>query len=303
MRFRLILGDALDQLTALGSGSVQCCVTSPPYFNLRDYGVLGQIGLEDSPEAFVARLVDVFREVKRVLKDDGTLWLNIGDSYAGAGGGVQGVSGGGSTRTFQMRQLGAKMGAKPKDLLGIPWLLAFALRADGWFLRSDIIWYKPNAMPESVTDRPTSAHEHVFLLSKRDRYFYDADAIAEPALWERWGDQTEKNAPPGKGGHLGGKLRSELPVKDTKNARNVWSISTQPYSGAHFAVMPLDLARKCVLAGSRENDTILDPFSGAGTTGLAALSVFRRYVGIELNPEFLELSRARLIPASDEPLF
>jgi DNA modification methylase len=279
MSVTVLEGDSREVLATLPSESAQCCVTSPPYFGLRDYGNDGQIGLEATPDAYVAQLVAVFREVRRVLKDDGTLWLNLGDSYARTGGTDRKVSETaqvGSTRnTLQQIQnrttTAAQFGAKEKDLLGIPWRVAFALQADGWYLRSDIIWHKPNPMPESVTDRPTKAHEYVFLLSKSTRYFYDAEAIAE---------QAELN---------------------TRNARTVWPIATKPFKGAHFATMPSELAERCIKAGSAAGDMVLDPFGGAGTTGLVADQMGRDATLIELNPTYAAMARARI--ADYAPLF
>lgn len=252
---RILQGDCRDVLRTLDAGSAQCCVTSPPYYGLRDYGVEGQIGLETTPDAYVAELVAVFREVRRVLRDDGTLWLNLGDSYANDG--RWGGSSGGKHVTALHGNSGVgrgkrDTGLKPKDLIGIPWMVAFALRADGWHLRSDIIWAKKNCMPESVTDRPSSAHEHVFLLTKSARYFYDAEAIREEGV-----------IPAGTRAAKGSNVRSEL--KDvngrppeywnytgTRNSRNVWSIATQPFAEAHFATFPPELAGRCVKAGSSE---------------------------------------------------
>lgn len=258
MTVRVLVGNNLEILRGLPDRSVQTCVTSPPYFGLRSYLPEGhsdkplEIGLEETPDAYVARLVDVFREVRRVLRDDGTLWLNLGDSYARAGG--EGGCGpnaqvGNTQSGEQRRMLAPPAGYKPKDLLGIPWMVAFALRADGWWLRSDIIWHKPNPMPESVRDRPTSAHEHVFLLSKRAAYFYDAAAIAEPS------EQPDRVRADKIGGasHKERQQHSEgglFTGASSRNARNVWSIATQPYSGAHFATMPPALAERCILAGS-----------------------------------------------------
>ncbi|MCB8880095.1 site-specific DNA-methyltransferase [Acidisoma cellulosilytica] len=281
---------------ALPSASVHCCVTSPPYYGLRDYGMDGQIGLEVTPEAYVAEMVAVFREVRRVLRDDGTLWLNIGDSYAGTPGGYQGKSGQRASRTFTARIDKAKggEGLKPKDLIGIPWMLAFALRADGWYLRSDIIWHKPNPMPESVSDRPTNAHEHVFLLSKSAQYFYDADAIKEVGA-----------VPAGTRAAKGSNVRSELKDVNSRppeyweyngfrNARSVWTIATQPYGGAHFATMAPDLAERCIKAGSKPADVVLDPFGGAGTTGMVADRLGRSAILIELNPAYAAIATDRI---------
>lgn len=311
--YRLILGDALEQLRALPDESVQTCVTSPPYWGLRDYGAEGQIGLEETPEAFVARLVEVFREVRRALRPDGTLWLNLGDSYAGSWGaqGRQGATGalaGRSARAARQIAAAAKRerntgaikspGLKPKDLVGIPWMVAFALRTDGWWLRSDVVWSKPNPMPESVTDRPTRAHEYLFLLSKSASYFYDADAIREPAQTEAAGN-VERKYRGEHGGVTGSRAHQGfgVPWKSDgrgRNKRSVWTIATRPFPEAHFATFPEGLAEPCVLAGSREGDTVLDPFSGAATTGVVALKAGRSYVGIELNPEYLEMSERRL---------
>ena len=333
MVISVIPGDCRAILPTLPDASVQCCVTSPPYYGLRDYGVDGQIGLEPTPDEYVAELVAVFREVRRVLRDDGTLWLNIGDSYARAGGeGGHGPNAKvGNTRSLeQRRMLVPPAGYKPKDLLGIPWMVAFALRADGWYLRSDIIWHKPNPMPESVQDRPTSAHEHVFLLTKGPRYYYHADAIRQPlaeASYSRLAQDidgqtgsTRANGGAktngtmkavkfggnkGQGDHGSAARRASGndwdPKTETANARNVWTIATQPFSGAHFATMPPDLAERCILAGSKPGDTVLDPFGGAGTTGLVADRLGRSAVLIELNPSYQTLATDRV--QDDAPLF
>jgi DNA modification methylase len=280
----ILLGDSLFGLQDIHSDAVQCCVTSPPYFALRDYGCPGQIGLEATPDLYIAQLVEVFREVRRVLRNDGTLWLNIGDSYVSAGSGRQGVTGQRSDREFTAA-VPKKTGAKNKDLLGIPWLLAFALRADGWFLRSDIVWEKPNAKPESVRDRPTSSYEHVFLLSKRPRYFYDPSALEEPikeARQIRLAKEAAKNG------------ASSSPGSNTRSGRDVWRIATTPLSEAHFATMPLALADRCIRAGSKIGDLVLDPFLGAGTTSLAANRAGRHAVGCELNKEYANIATRRL---------
>ncbi len=303
MSVTILHGDCRDVLATLPAESVQCCVTSPPYYGLRDYGVDGQIGLEPTPDEYVAQMVAVFRAVRRVLRDDGTLWLNIGDSYngGGVGGGCakgEALAGSGNRdRQGEDRKTLRVAGAKPKDLLGIPWLLAFALRADGWYLRSEIIWHKPNPMPESVRDRPTKSHETVFLLTKRAQYFYDADAISEPAEGRedepRAGMLGSGHSSPqlsGRGGFGGG----------TRNARSVWTIATQPYSGAHFATMPPDLAQRCIMAGTKPGDTVLDPFGGAGTTGMVADRLQRHALMIELNPAYVSLARDRI--HGDAPL-
>ena len=284
----------------------QMCVTSPPYFGLRDYGHPGQIGLEQTPEQYIAAMVEVFRCVRDVLADDGTLWLNIGDSYASnpASGGAQSsrMTGGEHKRTPPERKYQRPDGLKPKDLIGIPWMLAFALRADGWYLRQDIIWHKPNPMPESVRDRCTKAHEYVFLLSKSERYFFDAEAIKEPAVTA--GDtrhlRRDKTAdarlsPSGREGN--GKRQAA-----TRNRRSVWTVTTRPYKGAHFATFPPALIEPCILAGSRVNDIVLDPFMGSGTTAAVALQHGRQYLGCELNPAYRPLQDAR-IATSVGPLF
>ena len=332
MSVTVLQGDCRAVLPTLPDCSIQCCVTSPPYYGLRDYGVAGQIGLEPTPDEYVAEMVAVFREVRRVLRDDGVLFLNVGDSYARAGGeGGHGPNAQvGNTRSLeQRRMLAPPPGYKPKDLLGIPWLLAFALRADGWYLRSDIIWHKPNPMPESVRDRPTSAHEHVFLLSKRERYFYNAEAIRQPladASYSRLAQDVEGQAGrvranggaktngtmkavkfggnKGQGDHGSAARRASGnlwdPATETANARNVWTIATHPYSGAHFATMPPELAERCIKAGTRPGDTVLDPFGGAGTTGLVADRLNRNAVLIELNPEYRALAMDRV--RGDAPL-
>jgi DNA modification methylase len=311
---QVIPGDCLATLRTLPDVAAQCCVTSPPYYGLRDYGHAGQIGLEESPDAYVARLVDVFREVRRVLRDDGTLWLNLGDSYCAPGGGFSpnapsNLAGSKQAKTHPHATKDIKRHinygeAKPKDLLGIPWLVAFALRANGWYLRSAIVWHKPNPMPESVRDRPTSSYENVFLLSKRAAYFYDADAIREETseltAWTY--AQPDKAARAGVTTNGTGKSTMRVrPDDGQRNARNVWTIATQPYSGAHFATMPPDLAERCIKAGSKPGDTVLDPFGGAGTTGLVADRLNRSAILCELNPEYAQLARDRI--TGDAPLF
>ena len=380
----IIQGDALAKLKELPSESVDCCITSPPYFGLRDYGVDGQIGLEESPEAYVSKLVEVFREVRRVLKKEGTLWLNLGDSYAGNGpqheratdADIRTATVGNLLNKVQHRQ-GTVKGLKPKDLIGIPWMVAFALRADGWYLRSDIIWHKPNCMPESVTDRPTKAHEYIFLLSKSQKYYYDGEAIKEPAApYRKCGKGAEycdENADPKGGGFRGkGGLKAWRPDETGRNKRTVWTVATKPFAEAHFATFPEKLIEPCILAGTsergvcpecgkpwirqvgkqtiylsnaakagttalagkghtssqvRENHDIrlgpctqtetigwlpscscscdpvpavvLDPFFGAGTTGLVAKKLGRCFIGIELNPEYIGMAQKRVaaVPA------
>ena len=308
MSVRILPGDCRTVLPTLPAGSVQCCVTSPPYYGLRDYGVAGQMGQESSPAEYVADMVALFREVRRVLADDGTLWLNIGDSYANPGH-SKGNPGSGRNSAAKAEIGWVKPysktgeGLKNKDLIGIPWEMAFALRADGWYLRSDIIWHKPNPMPESCTDRPTSAHEHVFLFAKRDRYFYDADAIKEtatasPRAVSSRSKATDKQQLEGR--QLNGNLGWDRPEMG-RNARNVWTIATQPYSSAHFATMPPALAERCIQAGTKPGDTVLDPFGGAGTTGLVADRLGRSAVLIELNPAYAALGSNRI--ADDAGLF
>ena len=298
-------GNCLDILPTMEAGSVNCCVTSPPYFGLRDYGNDEQIGLEETPEEFVDSLVKVFREVKRVLADDGTLWLNLGDSYSSGGRTtttaqtIRGDCGEDAKKATVCRPPVIK-GIKPKDLIGIPWRVAFALQQDGWYLRQDIIWSKPNPMPESVTDRCTKAHEYIFLLSKKPKYYYDAEAVKEgattsgrrPSLEERYAKGEPKRhglagaAACGAGG---------FGVDDdgTRNKRSVWEVTTQPYSGAHFATFPPDLIKPCILAGCPTGGTVLDPFGGSGTTGMVALELGRSAELIELNPDYVDIINER----------
>ena len=308
MSVRIIVGDVRETLPTLPDASVQCCVTSPPYFGLRDYGHAGQIGLEPTPDEYVAQMVAVFREVRRVLREDGTLWLNLGDSYAaqgGAHGGREDNQRGVGAKRLHMEGAGDQMarrapsGVKPKDLLGIPWRVAFALQSDGWYLRSDIIWHKPNPMPESVTDRPTKAHEYVFLLTKSARYYYDAAAIAEQS------EQPDRVRSDRIGGasHHERQQHSEGGLflgAQVRNARSVWPIATQPFKGAHFATMPPALAERCIKAGTKVGDMVLDPFGGAGTTGLVADRLGRDATLIECNPTYAALARERI--ESDSPL-
>lgn len=369
MTVRILQGDSRELLKSLQDESAHCCVTSPPYYGLRDYGVDGQIGLEQTPEAYIAELVAVFREVRRVLRKDGTLWLNMGDSYAGSWG-AEGrtTSHGNSAYNASQKQAdsiashpkrsrrvpGEETGIKPKDLYGMPWMLAFALRADGWYLRQDIIWAKPNPMPESVRDRCTKAHEYLFLLSKSSRYHFDAQAIAESRTWSppdgketgvgfgRGYDDVEKprarrpagwatggsksaidwatEQSQGRGsnrnsfaretkysaGEHGQKAqhrpgREDIRYDEQRNKRSVWTIPTSPYSDAHFATFPPDLVAPCILAGCPIGGTVLDPFGGAGTTGLVADRLQRDALLIELNPKYARLARERI--ESDAPLF
>ena len=354
--YRILTASALAGLATLPDESVHCCVTSPPYWGLRDYGtgrweggdaacdhaptwghqgetgqradgvrttiappqkggcsrcgavrVDDQIGLERTPQEYVEKIVEVFREVRRVLRDDGTLWLNLGDCYAGSWGAQSrdGTEGGvsasqivahprGQTRTGSLDRT---PGLKPKDLVGIPWRTAFALQADGWYLRSDIIWSKPNPMPESVTDRPTKAHEYLFLLAKSERYYYDGDAIAEPSLNA---GKTVGYSPDSKNVSTAGdprfatRIARDVTVKATRNKRSVWTIPTEPFSGAHFAVMPTALAEPCVLAGCPTGGTVLDPFTGTGTTGLVARRHGCHFIGIELKPATVAMAEDRV---------
>lgn len=299
MNYDLYCGDCLDVLPTLAAQSVQCCVTSPPYFGLRDYGHDSQIGLESRPDQYVEKLVRVFREVWRVLADDGVLWLNLGDSYNGSGGAGGDYSPGG-LKDGQPKYPGRKIdGLKPKDLIGIPWRVVFALQNDGWYLRSDVIWHKPNPMPESVTDRPTKAHEYLFLLTKQAQYYYDHEAIKEKSTSPRGSKGCaslnsglrEQDAI-GKRTYVGFNDRYE-PL-EFRNIRSVWTISTQPYAGAHFAVMPPALVEPCILAGSRAGNAVLDPFAGSGTVGAVAIQHKRNFVGIELNADYIELAQRRI---------
>jgi len=288
-------GDVLDRLKGLKDWSVQCVVTSPPYWGLRDYGVDGQLGLEDTPEEYVKNLVKVFREVRRVLKDDGTVWLNLGDSYIVnmSRASKNGRAGFGNEREGIFKR--SANGLKNKDLIGIPWRVAFALQTEGWYLRQDIIWHKPNPMPESVTDRCTKSHEYIFLLSKSAKYFYDADAISEKTITKdnlnRDRDTTRLNNTPGRTKMNGLKTNNY----ETRNKRSVWKINTKPYKEAHFAVFPEELPTLCIKAGSKEGDVILDPFFGSGTTGWVAQRLGRAWIGIELNPEYIKIAENRFI--------
>ena len=314
MKHQLIQGDCLNILKTLSDKSINCCVTSPPYYGLRDYGVAGQVGLEDTPDEYVNKLVEIFREVRRVLRDDGTLWMNLGDSYCGTGSKGEWVDpknpNGRNGQSISKTQKIA--GYKSKDLIGIPWMVAFALRADGWYLRSDIIWSKPNPMPESVQDRPTKAHEYIFLLSKSQSYYYDNEAIKESAVN---GDPTQLRGGKGVVGSVNGGLRKQDDLGNRRytgfnaryeplqkrNKRTVWTVTTKPYAEAHFATYPPDLIQPCVLAGCPEGGTVLDPFNGSGTTGQVALQNGRKYIGIELNQEYIELTKRRLSKVTQQP--
>lgn len=300
--YAVIHGDALAVLRAMPESSINCCVTSPPYWGLRDYGVAGQIGLEPTPREFVGKLVDVFREVRRVLTADGTCWVNLGDSYvASATGGLSAspskMSGGRASQAAGSERPDKTVSGLPaKNLVGIPWRVAFALQADGWWLRQDIIWAKPNPMPESVQDRCTKAHEYLFLLTKSAKYFWDAGAMREPAtdtgrINQIHGrDEIAAARPPGSNPRTLARLDYS---KLGRNKRSVWTIPTMATPEAHFATYPLELAETCILAGCPEGGLVLDPFSGAGTTGLAALKNGRRYVGIEISADYVKLAEER----------
>jgi DNA modification methylase len=309
---KILIGDCIEMMRTLPDESINCCVTSPPYFGLRNYGHDGQIGLEPTPDEFVAKLVSVFREVRRVLRDDGTLWLNLGDSYVskptGSLGNFTGADKGfGDSHSHQKAALErpdkSGFGIPEKNLIGIPWRVAFALQADGWYLRQDIIWHKPNPMPESVTDRCTKAHEYIFLLTKSARYWYDADAIKEgstgntkgaAASFKRSGSKRGESICPNSPMPTHREDRDDVAYDgDTRNKRSVWTVATQPYSGAHFATFPPDLIRPCIRAGCPIGGTVLDPFGGSGTTGMVALEESRSVILCELNPEYAEIAKGR----------
>lgn len=291
------VGDCIESMRKMEAGSIHTCVTSPPYFGLRDYGHDGQIGLEETPAKFVAKLVEMFAEVHRVLRDDGTLWLNLGDSYASTGGHTKlGDSSQRKGRSNVQEQHKVKGyaggdGIKVKDLIGIPWRVAFALQDFGWYLRQEIIWHKPNPMPESVTDRCTKAHEQIFLLSKSPRYYFDSDAIKEPSVCNRMrgpAEYPDKKSTNGNGG-LG--RREPQPFR---NRRSVWTVPTRAFKGAHFATFPEQLIEPCILAGSPAGGVVLDPFMGAGTTAVVAERLGRKWLGCELNPEYAAIAMNRI---------
>lgn len=328
-------GDSLEILKSFPDESINCVITSPPYWGLRDYGMDAQLGLEKSPEEYVKNLVSIFHEIKRVLKNDGTLWLNLGDSYAGSWGNYSGQNRGvGRQREIKNGSTvpnpaydgaenwrpptSGKMenGIKNKDLVGIPWMVAFALRADGWYLRQDIVWSKPNPMPESVTDRCTKSHEYIFLMSKSAKYFYDAQAIAEPLApssvsrlaQKNLANQEGSNRVPGKKGNMKAVARAmprygmssntpdlnQFLTGTTRNKRSVWNVSTRPFKEAHFATFPEELIVPMIKAGCPIGGVVLDPFIGAGTTGLVAKKLGRKYIGIELNPAYIEIAEKRI---------
>jgi DNA modification methylase len=324
-QWEIIEGDCLDVLPTLPAESIHCVVTSPPYWGLRDYDVDEQLGLESTPEEYVAKLVGVFSEVRRVLRPDGTLWLNLGDSYAagGRGGGgsymAERKDGSWQRQAIANGYRSAPPGLKPKDLVGIPWRVAFALQADGWYLRSDIIWSKPNPMPESVRDRPTKAHEYVFLMAKSGKYHYDADAIKESVTGNAHhrGSGVNPKATPGKNEQSGDRRRSGFNkrwkvkqnasfsasvtgVVERRNRRTVWTIPTKPFPDAHFATFPPALVIPCIDAGCPEGGVVLDPFAGAGTTGVVAADRGCRFIGIDINPEYCEMARERINEATKQ---
>lgn len=330
----ILNGDCLEMLKNLPENSIDCCVTSPPYYALRDYGVDGQIGLEETPEKYIERLTEVFMEVHRVLKPNGTLWLNIGDSYWG--GGWRGSELNEHSGEIQKGSKGTHCGGalpsckgnigiyKPKDLIGIPFMLAFSLRNAGWYLRQDIIWQKPNPMPESVTDRCTKSHEYIFLFSKSQKYYFDYEAIQEPAVTQgdvrsikfsgtKYGDNDDFHfqtysgkewKPKTKNCQYDGQrpnsmhLRREMGLIDevytVRNKRDVWTINVKPCKEAHFATYPEELVAPCILAGCPKDGIVLDPFMGSGTTAIVARCLERNYIGIELNPEYVEMAERRI---------
>ena len=303
MRDTILFGDCLETLKQFDE-KARCCITSPPYYGLRDYGGEDcQIGQEESPEEYIQKLVKVFQEVRNNLTEDGTLWLNIGDSYynyrPGKGQALvkQTVSATKQDLPDKCARRGNKLeGLKEKDLIGIPWMLAFSLRADGWYLRQDIIWHKPNPMPESVRDRCTKSHEYLFLLSKNNKYYYDHESIKEKAVGERWGGNKPINLNNTKDTNntFSGLTRPRKMIYDKRNKRSVWKVTNRPYKGSHFATFPPELIKPCILAGSQENDIILDPFMGSGTTAFVSKELGRYYIGCELHEEYGKLIQKRL---------
>lgn len=312
MKDRIINSDCIDGLKQLADNSVNCCVTSPPYYALRDYGMEGQIGHEATPEKYIEKLIEVFHEVKRVLRPDGTLWLNIYDTYYRKSVHTDSLSdpkypNGRTGHKAVISNESAKY--KAKDMIGIPWMLAFSLRDDGWYLRSDIIWYKANPMPEGVRDRPSRCYEHIFLLAKSGRYFYDKNAVAEPMK-----EVSIKRMKGANGAHTKHSIKpipgqkavqpinrpreagalTDCDIPKTRNKRDVWQINTVPYKGGHYAAFPPKLAETCILAGCPKGGIVLDPFFGSGTTGAAARELGRHYIGIELNPDYCKLAEERI---------
>ncbi len=293
-------GDCLEVLKTFPDECINMCVTSPPYYGLRDYQVDGQIGLEKTPETYVQKLIELFREVKRVLKNDGTLWLNLGDSYAGRGRGCDTPKQQTNKGTMNMPKSIVPQGLKPKDLIGIPWLVAFALRADGWYLRQDIIWHKTNPMPESVTDRCTKSHEYIFLISKRQKYYYNTEAIQENSIdIESYTGRRKRNRPSMEKydkEHCGYPDPDLLLGKkyEMRNKRSVWTVNIKSYKEAHFATYPEQLIKPCILAGSPENGVVLDPFMGAGTTAVVCKKLHRNWIGIELSEKYIQIAEKRI---------
>lgn len=291
---QIITGNCIDVLEDMDDESVDCVVTSPPYYGLRDYGVDEQVGLEETPQAYINKLVDIFGECRRILKDDGTLWLNIGDSYCGTGDKgrykdpkyADGRNGQSVARNRNV------IGCKQKDLIGIPWMLAFALRDSGWYLRQDIIWHKPNPMPESVKDRCTKSHEYIFLMSKKPHYYFDYQAIQEEAQQSTY-DRLSQNIDQQQMHERRADGEPDA-IYIVRNKRDVWSVTTKGFKEAHFAVFPEDLIEPCILAGCPKGGTVLDPFCGSGTTGVVSVRNERNFIGIELNPEYAEMSERRI---------
>ena len=289
---KVYLGNAIDIIKTFPDESINCVVTSPPYYGLRDYGINGQIGLEETPEEYIERLVSLFREIGRCLKKDGTLWINIGDTYNG--------SKRGNTEIIKHKNVAEQCdfvkkkwaGAKQKDLIGIPWLLAFALRADGWYLRQDIIWHKPNPMPEPANDRCVKSHEYIFLLSKSPVYYFDYEAIQEDAV--SVDDKPRIFGAKNQVGTMRGDIGSVYQPRDKRNKRDVWSVNVKPNKESHFATYPEELIVPCILAGCPEKGVVLDPFMGSGTTGIVARKLNRNFVGCELNPDYYKMATTRI---------
>ena len=309
---RIILGDCIEGMKTLPDGCVQTIITSPPYYGLRDYdGGDAEIGGEETPDQYVQKMVEVFREARRILRDDGTLWLNLGDSYATTSGGMEQLRkmgedtpaygkikyADGYKGVSQKGKAGAKReGLKHKDLIGIPWRVALALQADGWYLRQDIIWNKPNPMPESVTDRCTKSHEYIFMLTKQPKYYYDHEAVKEDAVGKPHAPGNKNRTQPQDKGARDPALEPDRvwAADGKRNKRSVWTVTTKAYKGAHFATYPKDLIQPCVLAGCPVGGTVFDPFTGSGTTAVVALTHGRNYIGTELNPEYVKLAEARI---------
>jgi DNA modification methylase len=306
MRYQIIEGDCIESMRVMPAQSVHCCVTSPPYYGLRDYGVDGQIGMEPAAQDFIEKMVEVFREVRRVLRDDGTLWVNLGDSYVGSWG-AQGRTGAVSDRSaVSARQIASAQrkatrtgsarpwGLPAKSLMGMPWRVALALQEDGWILRNDIIWHKPNPMPSSVTDRCTNAHEHIFMFAKSPRYYYDSKSVRTEITQNKGSGngfaRAERVSVSGRGS-----AKKYAPPKDSKrNRRDVWTVASQPFKGAHFATFPPKLIEPCILAGCPEGGTVLDPFGGSGTTAIVALNNRRRAILCELSPTYIDIAHKRI---------